>query len=124
MQNGLEVRVPLLDHRIVELSLNLDDRLKVKGGVTKYLLKEVLYDYVPKELFDRPKWGFSIPLEKWLQKELRYLIEDYLSPQAMASSGVFNPSYVEHLKDRFLKGESYLYNKLWLLIVFQMSKQA
>ena len=124
MQHGLEVRVPLLDHRIVELSLNLDDRLKVKGGVTKYLLKEVLYDYVPKELFDRPKWGFSIPLEKWLQKELRYLIEDYLSPQAMASSGVFNPSYVEQLKDRFLKGESYLYNKLWLLIVFQMSRQA
>lgn len=123
MQNGLEVRVPLLDHRIVEFSLNLDERLKVKGDVTKYLLKEVLYDYVPKELFNRPKWGFSIPLENWLQKELRYLIEDYLSPQAMSSSGVFNPSYVEHLKDRFFKGESYLYNKLWLLIVFQMSRE-
>ena len=91
--------------------------------MTKYLLKEVLYDYVPKELFNRPKWGFSIPLENWLQNELRYLIEDYLSPQAMASSGVFNPSYVEHLKDRFFKGESYLYNKLWLLIVFQMSRE-
>ncbi len=123
MQNGLEVRVPLLDHRIVEFTLNLDERLKVKGDVTKYLLKEVLYDYVPKELFNRPKWGFSIPLENWLQNELRYLIEDHLSQKAIEESGIFNVAYVEELKSRFFKGETYLYNKLWLLIVFQMSRE-
>lgn len=124
MQNGLEVRVPLLDHRIVEFSLNLDERLKVKGDVTKYLLKEVLYDYVPKELFNRPKWGFSIPLENWLQNKLRYLIEDHLSPKVIEESVIFNVAHVEELKSRFFKGETYLYNKLWLLIVFQMSRKS
>lgn len=120
MQNGLEVRVPLLDYRIVEFSLNLNEQLKVKGDVSKYLLKEVLYDYVPKELFNRPKWGFSIPLENWLQNELLYLIEDFLSTKAIENSGVFNVAHVEELKSRFFQGETYLYNKLWLLIVYQM----
>jgi len=120
MQNGLEVRVPLLDHRIVEFSLNLHEHLKVKGDNSKFLLKEVLYDYVPKEFFNRPKWGFSIPLEQWLQQELRYLIEDYLSPKAITEAAIFNVSQVEQLKKRFFAGETYLYNKLWLLICYQM----
>jgi asparagine synthase (glutamine-hydrolysing) len=120
MQNGLEVRVPLLDHRIVEFSLNLHEHLKAKGDNSKFLLKEVLYDYVPKEFFNRPKWGFSIPLEQWLQQELRYLIEDYLSPKAITEAAIFNVSQVEQLKKRFFAGETYLYNKLWLLICYQM----
>jgi len=120
MQNGLEVRVPLLDHRIVEFALNIDEQLKTKGKTAKFILKEVLFDYVPKELFDRPKWGFSIPLEDWLQNELSYLIEDYLSASAIEKAAIFNVAHVEELKSRFFNGETYLYNKLWLLIVYQM----
>ena len=78
MKYGLETRVPLLDYRIVEFSLNLSSQLKInKRGTMKYLLKRVLYDYVPKQLLERPKWGFGIPLVKWLKTDLKWLINKY-----------------------------------------------
>ena len=117
MYHSLEVRVPLLDHRVVEFSLNLDESLKLKGKSAKYLLKQVLYDYVPAKLFDRPKWGFSIPLGKWLAGELQYLIDQYLSRELVESFGVVNYTYVNQLKQEFLKGKSILYNRLWTLIL-------
>lgn len=117
MKYSLETRVPLLDHRIVEFTLNLDEKLKVKNGETKHLLKQVLYDYVPKELFDRPKWGFSIPLENWLKNELTYLRERYLSEDIIGKWQIFNVDKVKELEKRYLAGEDYLYNKLWLIII-------
>ncbi|RDC64109.1 asparagine synthase (glutamine-hydrolyzing) [Adhaeribacter pallidiroseus] len=117
MRHSLEARVPLLDYRIVEFALNLSPDLKVKGGITKYLLKQVLYDFLPKELFNRPKWGFSIPLSTWLQKDLKYLIEDYLSEKIINTYEVVSYSEVKILKECFLQGKDYLYNRVWLLIV-------
>ncbi len=64
MHYSLEIRVPLLDYRIIEFAFNLDSNLKIKGNEMKYLLKQVLYDYLPKEIFDRPKWGFRHPIKK------------------------------------------------------------
>ncbi len=117
MRYGLEVRVPLLDHRVVQFALNIDQRLKVKGPVAKYILKEVLYSHVPAHLFDRPKWGFSIPLAGWLKKELRHLPEDYLSEESVAAAGVVDPAVVKKLKEQFFNGADYLYNRLWLLVL-------
>ena len=71
MYSSLEARVPLLDHNIVDFALNISPTLKSKQNIQKYILKEILYDNVPKEIMDRPKWGFSIPLENWLKGELR-----------------------------------------------------
>lgn len=117
MRYSLESRVPLLDYRIVEFALNLDERLKIKNGQAKYLLKQVLYDYVPKEIFDRPKWGFSIPLGKWLKGDLRFMIDDYLSTEVIQQAGFVNKAAVERLVSEFLSGKSdYLYNRIWLLI--------
>lgn len=117
MQNSLETRVPILDYRIVEFALNLDKELKIKNNESKYLLKKILYSYVPKELFERPKWGFSIPLEKWLQNDLRFLIDDYLSESLVNQLGIVNYSEVEKLKKRFFKNkENYLYQRIWVLI--------
>jgi asparagine synthase (glutamine-hydrolysing) len=104
MKYSLEIREPLLDYRLVEFALNLSPELKLKNSMSKILLKEVLYKYVPKEIFDRPKQGFAIPLQSWLKKELAYLIDEYLH------SLVINK----------YKGEDYLYNRLWLLIVLHM----
>lgn len=119
MLNSLEVRVPLLDYRIIEFALNLDESLKIsKNGTQKYLLKEVLYDHVPQQLLNHPKWGFSIPLQKWLKNDLSYLIDQYLSPELILEIGIFNPIYIEKLKHRFLNGDDYLYNRIWQLIVF------
>ncbi|MDB5283636.1 MAG: asnB, partial [Bacteroidota bacterium] len=117
MQFSLETRTPFLDYRVVEFALNLSEDLKKKNGVSKYLLKEVLYDYVPREFFDRPKWGFSIPLAKWLKKDLHYLIEKYLSEEMLAKSGIVNPQKVRELVRRFEAGEEFLYNRLWVLIL-------
>jgi asparagine synthase (glutamine-hydrolysing) len=117
MRHSLETRVPLLDYRIVEFALNLSPELKVKNGISKYLLKEVLYDFVPKEIFDRPKWGFSVPLGTWLKGDLRYLLEDYLNESVVTNFGVVRYSEVERLKKNFLNGKDYLYNRIWLLIV-------
>ncbi len=120
MRYSLETRVPLLDYRIVEFVLNLPEKFKINGNVQKYLLKEVLYDYVPKSYFDRPKWGFSIPLQKWLKGDLKYLIDDYLSDDMINKYGVLDKQFVNDLKYRFFtKNQDYLYNRLWLLIVLQ-----
>jgi asparagine synthase (glutamine-hydrolysing) len=120
MQNSLEARVPLLDHRLVEFSLNLDEKLKRKNGDSKYLLKQVLYEYVPKELFDRPKWGFGIPLNLWLSKELKPLLDQYVNPQELEKYPFYKVDEIMKLKEEYLDGKVYLYNQLWLIIMFNM----
>jgi asparagine synthase (glutamine-hydrolysing) len=117
MHHSLEARVPLLDYRIVEFALNLDQNLKSKNGVQKYLLKEVLYDFVPKELFNRPKWGFSIPLNKWLKADLKFMIDTYLNKATVERHGIIQYELVEHYVKAYLKGKDYYYNRVWLLIV-------
>ena len=117
MKYSLETRVPILDHRIVEFALNLDENLKIKNGNQKYLLKQVLYDYVPEKIFDRPKRGFSIPLQKWLQEDLNYLITENLSKTSIESAGIVKFEYVERLLKRFNNGEDYLFTRIWAVIV-------
>lgn len=117
MQYSLESRVPLLDFRVVEFAFNLDEKLKIKNGSMKYLLKQVLFDYVPKEIFDRPKWGFSIPLARWLKRDLKYLLDHYTSEQVINKYNVVNYSTVNRMKHQYLKGMDYLFNRLWLIIV-------
>jgi asparagine synthase (glutamine-hydrolysing) len=115
MQFSLEARTPFLDYRVVEFALNVHENLKVKDGVAKHLLKEVLYDYVPREIFNRPKWGFAIPLAKWMKGELNYMITDWLSDTQVREQGLVQPDYVITLKQRFEKGELFLYNRLFAL---------
>ena len=117
MRYSLETRVPILDHRIVEFALNLDEGLKIKNGDQKYLLKQVLYDYVPKEIFDRPKRGFSIPLQSWLETDLKYLIDNNLSKENIESAGLVNFNVVSKLLKRFQNGEGYLFTRVWALVV-------
>jgi len=118
MQHALEVRVPLLDHRLVEFAVNLNQSLRLKDKTTKYLLKQVLYDYVPKEIFDRPKWGFSIPLEKWMSKELKPYIYDNLSASVIDKYGIVKATEVQKLLKLFENGHyGYLYNRIWVLAI-------
>ncbi|MDR2010819.1 MAG: asparagine synthase (glutamine-hydrolyzing) [Bacteroidales bacterium] len=117
MRYALEVRVPLLDHRIVEFALNVDPKLKMHGEVQKYLLKQLLYEYVPEELFNRPKWGFSIPLKKWLYSDLAFLIDEYLNKNIINEFNIVNYTEVKKLITDFRSGKEYLYNRLWLLII-------
>jgi len=117
MKYSLESRVPLLDYRLVEFALNVHPSLKMKDGNLKYLLKQVLYDYVPKELFDRPKWGFGMPINQWLKKELRHLIDQYTHPDLIREAGLMQPEAVKTLVAQYLSGKDYLYNRVWLTII-------
>lgn len=117
MRYSLESRVPLLDYRLVEFALNVHPSLKMKDGNLKYLLKQVLYDYVPKEYFDRPKWGFGMPINQWLKKELRHLIDQYTHPDLIKKAGLMQPEAVKTLVAQYLSGKDYLYNRVWLTII-------
>lgn len=117
MRYSLETRVPYLDHRVIEFALNLSPKLKYKNGISKYILKEILYQYVPKHLFDRPKQGFAIPLNLWLRNELRYLIDESLSEKVIKKHDIIDYKKVLELKQLFFSGTDYVYQRLWLLIV-------
>lgn len=117
MRFSLETRVPYLDHRLVEFTLNLSPELKYRNNTTKYIIKEILYQYVPKKLFDRPKQGFAIPLAKWLKNGLYYLIDETLSKEVVTKYNVVDYTAVEKLKKEFLQGKDHYYSKLWLLII-------
>jgi len=117
MYHSLEVRVPYLDSRIVEFALNLPKKWKINNGTPKYLLKEILYDHVPAAFFDRPKWGFGIPLGDWLQRDLKYLVDEHLDQQTIFQCNLVHWKVVESLKNRFFAGENYLFNRLWSLLI-------
>ncbi|MBO7433098.1 MAG: asparagine synthase (glutamine-hydrolyzing) [Salinivirgaceae bacterium] len=117
MRHSLESRVPLLDYRIVEFAVNLHKSLKINNGEAKYLLKQVLYDYLPQELFNRPKWGFSVPLCNWLRTDLKYLTDKYLARDVVEQAQMVKYAEVERLLKRFyVQKVDYLYNRVWALI--------
>ena len=118
MYYGLECRCPLLDHRLIEFVMNLPEPLKKRRGTTKYLLRKVLFEMVPQKYFNRPKWGFGIPLAQWMKKDLNYLM-DYLSAEQLDKTGLFNTPYIRRLVDRFNRGEDFLYHRLWVVIIIQ-----
>ena len=116
MFHSLEIRVPLLDHEVLAYTVNIDRGLKINNGISKYLLKEILFDYVPRELFDRSKWGFSIPLVKWLKTDLKYLLDKYLSKAVVEQCQLVRYAVVKNLLTQYFNGQDYLYNRLWLLV--------
>lgn len=117
MYYALECRSPLLDHQLIAWALNLDVSYKVRDGKAKWLLKELLRDYIPDNLVDRPKWGFSVPLSRWLRGELRYLLDTYLTRDVTDQVGLLQFEYIDQLKQSFLHGKDYLYNRVWAVIV-------
>jgi asparagine synthase (glutamine-hydrolysing) len=115
MQYSIESRVPLLDYRLVEFAFNTDTSLKIHNNTMKYLLKEVLYQYVPAAIFDRPKWGFTIPLAKWLSGELKYLVDAYTTPAIIEQYHLLDNKKVQQLKAEYFAGKKHLYNRVWLV---------
>lgn len=119
MAVSLEAREPLLDHHLIEYVAALPARLIHKQLGTKYMLRRLLYRYVPRALVERPKQGFGVPLDCWLRGELRHLLDTYLDAVFIKQQGIFNPEMVAKEKQDFLSGAQ-PYNRVWHLIVFQM----
>ncbi|NQT81154.1 MAG: asparagine synthase (glutamine-hydrolyzing) [Candidatus Aminicenantes bacterium] len=119
MRNSLEVRVPFLDHRLVEYVFQIHGNLKLKGKKGKYILLETFKNILPPRLLNKPKWGFEIPISKWLKSELRFLINEYLSKKKIETQGIFNFKPIEKLIDDLFRDRSDTSWHLWNLIVFQ-----
>lgn len=120
MAVSIEVRVPLLDHRVAEFAWSLPRRFKVRGGETKWLLRQLLYKRVPRELVERPKMGFSVPIDRWMRGSLRSWGEDLLSRDALAGSGVIDVDAARRAWTSFLTGDGRVTGMgIWALVNFQ-----
>jgi asparagine synthase (glutamine-hydrolysing) len=113
MSVGLEARVPLLDHEFVELAWHLPERFKIRDGVSKWLLRQLLYRYVPREIVDRPKAGFAVPLERWLRGPLREWLTSTLDPGVVRRVGLLDPAVVQRMLLEHSTGVRRWHAQLW-----------
>lgn len=119
MAASLEVRTPFLDHSLIEWAWRLPFELKHRNGLGKYALRQVLHKYVPSELLDRPKQGFGIPLEHWLNSSLSEWADDLLDPVRLSRQGLLNVDYVQKLLLEHRSGRKRWHHQLWTILMFQ-----
>jgi asparagine synthase (glutamine-hydrolysing) len=119
MAVSLETRVPFLDHRVVELAWRIPLDLKVRAGEGKRILRRVLYRHVPRELIERPKMGFGVPIESWLRGPMRAWAEDLLSASRLREEGFFNPEPIRRRWEEHLSGRRNWHYALWHVLMFQ-----
>ena len=119
MAVSLESRIPFLDKDVVEFAWSLPIEYKYKDGVTKRILRDILYRYVPKELMDLPKRGFAIPVQKWLlEPELRAWAEGLISRDKLEKQGLLNADIVRLIWDDFVIRGIWR-NQVWYILMFQ-----
>jgi len=119
MSVSLESREPFLDHRIIEYVSRLPSNLKYRDGQRKYIFRTIVHKHLPKEIMDRPKMGFSIPIDDWFRGELKEHFVEYLSQGRLVREDIFNAAEVGKLRDNYFNGKA-KGQKLWFLLMFEM----
>jgi len=120
MSVSIEGREPMVDHRIVEYAAQLPASFKIRDGVNKWLLKQVVHKYIPKEMMDRPKVPFLAPLMVWFKEDLKAQLRYYLSEESLNKTGLFDPKPIIQLRNDYLSGKKVNYQKLWTLLSFML----
>lgn len=119
MAVSFEARIPLLDHRVVEFAWQVPMSMKYRDGKGKWLLREVLYRYLPRKLMDRPKKGFSVPIDEWLKAPLRDWAESLLDEKRLREEGFLNPVLIQKILHEHVSGKRRWHYYLWDILMFQ-----
>ena len=120
MSVSLEGREPLLDHRIWEMAARMPSSFKRNKSGGKMILKDIVHDMLPKELMDRPKKGFTVPVYHWLRNELSWYLDEYLNETSLKQSGLLNAAYCTDQVKKFKTGNFHYLPYIWYLLMFQM----
>jgi asparagine synthase (glutamine-hydrolysing) len=120
MAVSLEARVPLLDHKLIEFATRIPASLKMKGLKTKYIFKQAVRGLVPDEILDRPKQGFGVPIQQWINQELRDYIRDVVTERRARERGYFNTRYVDLLFDEHERQRRDHSHQLWALFMLEL----
>ena len=124
MAVSIEGREPLLDHRLIEMAMRIPQEMKMGPLGDKHILKKILYKNLPRELIDRPKQGFAIPVDSWMKNELKELVSDMLDTERIRNAGLFDANEVEGLRNSYFSGTPNLARKVWLLVAFELWREA
>ena len=116
---SLETRVPMLDHRVVEFAWSLPTKLKYRSGKGKWILRELLKDYVPDSLINRPKMGFAVPINEWIRGPLRDWSQSLLDENRIKQEGIFDSKKVNFMLNDHLSGNANRHYQLWNILMFQ-----
>jgi asparagine synthase (glutamine-hydrolysing) len=119
MATSIESRVPFLDHKLVEFTSGLPERLKLRGWTTKYVLRQSMKGLLPEAILSRPKMGFPVPIGSWFRDAYRSVIDEYVLSERSMSRGIFSPDFVRGLVNRHRSGEDHS-ERLWALVNFEM----
>lgn len=119
MANSLETRIPFLNHNLVELGWRIPESVKIKNKKGKWILRQILKDYLPQNLFERPKSGFSIPLAQWLRSPLRDWAEILINKKNIEHEGYFHFDYIDKMWKQHLSGRYDWSSRLWNILIFQ-----
>jgi asparagine synthase (glutamine-hydrolysing) len=121
MAKSVEARVPLLDHRIAELAFSMPSNFKLKGfSTTKYVFKRALRKHLPKEIIERKKQTFHVPVESWLDKELKPVVDDLLNTTKLFREGILDPYQVKKILESYKSGKLFYARQIWTLLSFEL----
>ena len=119
MAASIESRVPFLDHRLVEYTARLPQRMKLRGLTTKYVLRRAMKGLLPEEILSRSKMGFPVPFGAWLRGPFRHVVDEYVLGERALARGLFDQTYLRRLVEGHMRGENHS-ERLWALVNFEM----